>query len=101
MIQVNFDQEALKALYLEKVEERIKEIEETVFFMNSTQLKKYLNMGWNSIVENFLHDEEFGAIRLGNKWLFNKRQVDAYMQRFYEEVKQNGGDILKYRRPGQ
>lgn len=98
MIEVRINEEELKALYLQKVDDRIREIEQDVFFMNSKQLQKYLNMSWSSIVENILHDPELGAIRLGNKWLFHKRQVDVYMQRYYEEVRNNGGDILKYRR---
>ncbi|WP_404336407.1 hypothetical protein [Planococcus rifietoensis] len=98
MIQVSIDEEQLKALYLQEVAKRIEEIEQEVFFMNSKQLQKYLNMVWNSIQEHLLHDPEFGAIRLGSKWLFHKREVDAYMQRYYEEVRDNGGDILKYRK---
>lgn len=98
MIQVNIDQEQLKALYLEKMEERIKEIEETVFFMNSKQLQNYLNMSWNSIDKHFLHDPEFGAIRIGAKWLFNKRQVDSFMQKFYIDVRAQGGDIQKFKK---
>ena len=98
MIELHIDTDELKALYMAKLDERMKEIEQTVFFMNSKQLQKYLNMSWSSIVENILHDPELGAVRLGNKWLFNKRQVDIFMQRYYEEVRDNGGDILKYRR---
>lgn len=98
MIQVYIDQEELKEMYLAKLDERIKEIEQEVFFMNSKQLQKYLNMSWSSIVEHLLYDPEFGAIRLGARWLFHKRQVDTYMQLYYEEVRDNGGDIQKYRR---
>lgn len=100
MIHVQIDNEALKALYLERVNEHLKEIEETVFFMNSKQLQKYLNMSWSSIETYFLHDPEFGSIRLGSRWLHHKRQVDSYMERYYQEVKQNGGDITAYKRKG-
>ena len=98
MIELHIDTDELKALYIAKLDERMKEIEQDVFFMNSKQLQKYLNMGWNSIQEHLLHDPEFGAIKLGSRWLFNKKQVDVFMQRYYEEVRDNGGDILKYRR---
>lgn len=96
MIQVQIDELQLKAMYLEKLEERLKEIEETVFFMNSKQLTAYLNMSWASVEKHMLHDEEFGAIRLGQKWLFHKKTVDEYMNRFYRAVRDSGGDIQKY-----
>jgi hypothetical protein len=44
MINVEIDQEQLKELYLQKVEEHLQEIELEVFFMDSKQLAAYLNM---------------------------------------------------------
>lgn len=96
MIQVQIDEDELKAAYLQKLDEKMKEIEDTVFFMNSKQLQKYLNMSWSSIVEHLLHEEDFGAIRLGAKWLFNKRQVDCFMETFYKNVRSQGGEITSY-----
>ena len=101
MIQVSIDEEALKTLYLEKVEERLKELESTVFFMNSKQLQAYLGMSWNTITTCLMADEDFPKIRLGAKWLFPTKEVSDYMKIYYERVRDNGGDILKYRRPGQ
>lgn len=98
MITLEIDQKELKDLYLQKVEERLKEIEETVFFMNSKQLTAYLNMSWASVEKHMLHDEEFGAIRLGSKWLFHKKTVDEYMNKFYKNVRDNGGNIQKLTR---
>lgn len=96
MIQVSIDEEQLKALYLQKVDEKLKELEQDVFFMNSKQLQAYVNMSWPSIEKHILYDERFGAIRLGNRWLFHKKTVDEYMSKFYEAVRDQGGDIQKY-----
>lgn len=98
MFELKINEEELKALYLQKLDERMKEIEKDVFFMNSKQLQNYLNMGWSSIVQHLLHEEEFGSIRLGNKWLFEKKRVDAYMQKFSEDVRKQGGNIQTYQR---
>ncbi|WHX25137.1 helix-turn-helix domain-containing protein [Virgibacillus halodenitrificans] len=98
MIHFEIDEEQLKDLYLEKVEEKLEELEAEVFFMNSKQLSAYLNMSWNTIVEHLLYEDDFPSIRLGSKWLFNRKEVKAYMEKYYEAVRNNGGDILRYKR---
>ncbi|MCM3676906.1 helix-turn-helix domain-containing protein [Peribacillus simplex] len=98
MISFEIDQELLKALYLQKVEEHLQEIEMEVFFMDSKQLATYLNMSWNTIVSHLLYDEKFPKVRLGSKWLFNRKEVQEFMEKYYLEVRNNGGDILKYKR---
>ncbi|PAL05263.1 helix-turn-helix domain-containing protein [Peribacillus simplex] len=100
MINFEIDKEQLRELYLQKVEERLEALESEVFFMNSRQLAAYLNMSWNTICENLLYDQEFPSLRLGSKWLFNKKEVQMYMDKYYIEVRNNGGDILKYKRRG-
>lgn len=98
MISFEIDQELLKELYLQKVEEHLQEIEMEVFFMDSKQLATYLNMSWNTIVSHLLYDEKFPKVRLGSKWLFNRKEVQEFMEKYYLEVRNNGGDILKYKR---
>lgn len=98
MISFEIDQELLKELYLQKVEEHLQEIEMEVFFMDSKQLATYLNMSWNTIVSHLLYDEKFPKVRLGSKWLFNRKEVQEFMKKYYVEVRNNGGDILKYKR---
>lgn len=96
MITLNIDQEELKKIYLQKVEERLKEIEGEVFFFDSKQLQKYVSMGWNSIVSHLMSDPEFPKIRLGTRWLYPKHEVERYMKKYYEAVRDNGGDITKF-----
>jgi excisionase family DNA binding protein len=98
MIHLEIDEEQLKDLYLEKVEEKLEKLEADVFFMNSKQLSAYLNMSWNTIVEHLLYDKEFPSIRLGSKWLFNRKEVERYMDKYYVAVRNNGGDIVRYKR---
>ncbi len=100
MITLEINQEQLKELYLRKVEERLEELEAEVFFMNSKQLTSYLNMSWNSICTHLLYEENFPKIRLGSKWLFKRKDVQEYMEKYYDNVRNNGGDILKYKRKG-
>ena len=98
LITLKIDEEELKELYLQRVEEHLKELETDVFFMNSKQLSAYLNMSWKTIVTHFLYEEDFPKVRLGAKWLFNKKEVQEYMDKYYVEVRSNGGDFLRYKR---
>ena len=97
MINIEVDQEKLKELYLQKIDEHLQELESDVFFMNSKQLATYLNMSWNTIVTHLLYDEEFPKIRLGSKWLFHKKEVGKYMEKYYIEVRKSGRDINSYK----
>lgn len=101
MIEVSVDMKALEAIYLELIEKRLDEIEQKVFFYTSKELCKYLGMSWNTVTTCLMVDEDFPRVRLGNQWRFPAHEVKNYMEKYYEQVRDNGGDILKYRRPGQ
>ena len=66
MINIEVDQEKLKELYLQKIDEHLQELESDVFFMNSKQLA-------------------INKIRLGKR-LFHKKEVGKYMEKYYKEV---------------
>lgn len=98
MIQVNINEEELKEIYIKMVEERLTEIEGETFFLNSAQLKKYVGMSWNPIQLHLMSDPDFPAIRLGNKWLFPRNEVEQYMKKYYQAVRDSGGEITKFKR---
>lgn len=96
MIQIDFDQARLEELAKEALAERMKEIENDVFFMDSKQLQKFVGMSWNSITFHLLSDPTFPKLRLGSKWLFPRQEVESYMHKYYAAVRDGGGDIKKY-----
>ncbi|UJF27448.1 helix-turn-helix domain-containing protein [Planococcus sp. 107-1] len=100
MIQVQIDEAELKTMYLAKLEERMKEIEGEVFFMSSKELCRYVGMSWTNVVTHLLSDPEYPACRLGNKWLFPRKEVSEYMQKYYEAVRNDTGDIKTFKRMG-
>ena len=89
--------------YIEElVDERMKKIkkERTVYFLNTKQLEEYLGMSWPTITKVFLDDPAFPVLRKGKHYIFNKKELDEYLDEDCEEVKNSTGDILKYRRKG-
>lgn len=98
MINIEVNQEQLKQLYLQKIDERLEELDQEVFFMNSKQMLKVVNLSWNTFNEVFLGDPKFPVVRLGNgkKFLYPRKEVFAYLDKFYEAVRNDGGDIYRY-----
>lgn len=98
MIQIELNEEELKEIYIKMVEQRLTELEAETFFLDSKQLQKFTGMGWNSIVTHLLSDPNFPSLKLGKKWIFPRHEVEKYLQRYYEAVRDSGGDIIKYKR---
>lgn len=97
---MTINQQVIEEMARDAIEQRVKEIENTLYFMNTKQFLSYVNMSWNTANDVLLSDPEFDrvVIRLGNKFLYNKRELDAYLDKFFIAVLDNGGDISKYKR---
>ncbi|NRD81151.1 DNA-binding protein [Bacillus sp. BRMEA1] len=79
MVEIKLDDEELKSIYLEEVQKRLDDIELHSMLMDSKQLCKMLNLSWPTIEKLFLSDPNFPSIRIGKKWLFNRRFVQEYI----------------------
>jgi excisionase family DNA binding protein len=89
LIEIKLDETELKELYLSEVQKRLDKIELETMLMDSKQLCKMLSMSWPTVEKTFLSDRNFPSIRLGSKWLFNRKQVNEYIDRWSIEIKQN------------
>ncbi|WP_153731568.1 group-specific protein [Sporosarcina obsidiansis] len=97
MIEIAIDRNQIEEMAREAIREKLKAIDQEVYFMDSKQVLKYVNMSWNSFNTHILNDPNFhAAIRLGNKWLFDKKELDQYLADFFIAVRDVGGDIQKY-----
>jgi|SRR5690625_2127801 len=98
MINVEVNPDQVKELLLQKIEERLKELDQEVFFMNTRQMLRVVNLSWNTFNEIFLSDPRFPVVRLGNgnKFLYPRKEVFDYLDKFYIAVRDDGGDIYKY-----
>lgn len=97
MIQIDIDKNVIEEMAKQAIEERLKEFDKAVYFMDSKAVTKYVGMSWNSFDTHILNDPNFtAAIRLGNKWLFNRAELDIYLNKFFIAVRDSGGQIQKY-----
>ncbi len=98
MITLNINEEMLKEMYNQKIEEYLSTVERESMFMTFNDLVKYLNMSNVSIREFLLWRNDFPKIRLGSKWLFPRKEVAVFMMKYLEEVRAVGGDIHAMKR---
>ncbi|WML46445.1 helix-turn-helix domain-containing protein [Neobacillus sp. PS3-40] len=87
MIDIKFNEDELKALYLEEVQKRLDKIELQSLLMDSKQLCRMLSLSWPTVEKMFLRDPNFPSIRIGSKWLFNRREVERYINLWSIEIK--------------
>lgn len=93
IIKVDLNEESLKKLYLVEVKKHLAKLEADTFLMDSKQLCKMLNLSWPTIEKLFLNDPEFPKIRVGKKWIFNRKKVENYIERWTEEIQELGGEV--------
>ncbi|MEK3856588.1 helix-turn-helix domain-containing protein [Cytobacillus sp. FSL H8-0458] len=82
MIEIKLDKEELKAMYLAEVQKRLDQIEFDSLLMDSKQLCKMLSLSWPTIEKLFIRDPNFPKIRVGTKWLFNRNEVQNYIDQW-------------------
>jgi excisionase family DNA binding protein len=87
MIEIKLDDDQLKELYLAEVQKRLDKFEIESLLMDSKQLCKFLSLSWPTVQQNFIIDPNFPSIRLGNKWLFNRKEVQEYINHWSIEIK--------------
>lgn len=97
MLELTIDQSRIEEMAREAIDAKLKNMDQEIYFMDSKQVVKYVNMSWNSFNTHIMNDPNFNAaIRLGSKWLFDKKELDKYLDKFFVAVRNNGGDIQKY-----
>lgn len=93
LVKLALNEESLKELYLVEVKKHLAELEMDTFLMDSKQLCKVLNLSWPTIEKLFLNDPQFPKIRIGKKWIFNRKEVEKYIERWSEEIREQGGEV--------
>lgn len=87
MIEIKLDEQELKELYLSEVQKRLDEIELQSLLMDTKQLCRSLSLSWPTVEKLFISDPNFPKIRVGSKWLFNRKEVERYIDLWSVEVK--------------
>ncbi|MCM3363184.1 DNA-binding protein [Niallia sp. MER TA 168] len=87
MIEVKLDEKEIKNMYQDAIQKRLEEMDLESILMDTKQLCKTLSLSWPTVEKLFLSDPNFPSLRVGKKWLFNRKQVQEYVDRWYMDAR--------------
>ena len=92
--QVHVAEDFIKELCLEEVNKKLEKVLMDHLLMDSKELCRTLSLSWPTVEKIFLHDPEFPKMRVGKKWVFNKLEVQEYINKWSIEIREKKGGIV-------
>lgn len=85
MLTVKIDENEVRELYLEKLEEKIREVDAEMVFWDTNELKRRTCLSWNTIQDKFFYDPRFPKYKVGGKWLFPAKETKEFLLTWISE----------------
>lgn len=85
LLTVQIDEQEVRQLLLEKIEQKVKEIDAEMVFWDSKELMRRTCLSWNTIQEKFFHDPRFPKFKVGGKWLFPAEETKRFLLQWLHE----------------
>jgi excisionase family DNA binding protein len=93
VLNIIVDENELMKLYREEIRKRLDKIEDQTLFIDVKELCKMLSLSRPTVEKLFLYNPDFPKIRVGKKWLFNRKEVEAYIKQWSINIRKAGGSI--------
>ena len=88
MIQVQVDEEAIKKLYKEAIDEKLKDFNKDLIYWDTKELKRRTTLSWSTIQATFFFDENFPKVKLGSKWLFPAKEAQEFLEKWLNKQRE-------------
>lgn len=85
MLSVQIDEQEVRQLYLEKLEEKVKEVDKELVFWSRKELMRRTCLSWNTIQDHFFFDPRFPKYKVGAKWLFPAEEAKKFLLQWLSE----------------
>ncbi|WAA10813.1 group-specific protein [Fervidibacillus albus] len=85
MIQVEINEQEIKELALEKIEEKLKSVDQELVFWDRKELMRRTCLSWNTIQDKFFFDPRFPKHKVGGKWLFPAQETKEFLLQWIRE----------------
>lgn len=85
MLNVEINEQEVKQLCLEKIEELLKDVEKDLVFWDRRELLRRTCLSWNTIQEYFFFDPRFPKHKVGAKWLFPAQATKQFLLQWLSE----------------
>lgn len=79
VLDIEINKEEVKQMYLDKLQERIKEVEVELVFWDMKELKRRTCMGETTLKDHFFYDPKFPKYKVGGKWYFPARETQQFL----------------------
>lgn len=93
MLNLSFDENEFKNLYLEEVRKRVDEIEEQTLLIDAKELCRMLSLSRPTVEKLFISEPDFPVLRYGKKLLFNRKEIEIYINEWSKNVRKKGGQV--------
>ena len=90
MLNIQVDENEARQLYLERLEEKLKEIDSELVFWDSKELMRRTCMSWNTIQDKFFFDPRFPKFKVGQKWMFPAEETKRFLLQWLREQPTKG-----------
>ena len=85
MLTVQIDEQEVRKLLDEKIEQKIKEVDAELVFWDSKELMRRTCLSWNTILDKFFYDPRFPKFKVGGKWLFPAQETKEFLLNWLRE----------------
>ena len=79
MISVKVDENEIRELALEKIEEHLKKVDTEMVYWDTNELKRRTCMSWPTILSTFFHHVDFPKFKIGQKWYFPAKEAREFL----------------------
>jgi phage pi2 protein 07 len=85
LLKIQIDEEEIRKIYLEKVQEKIKELESEMVWWSTKELMRQTDMCWNTIQKKFFFDPRFVKHKVGAEWRFPAEESKKFLLQWLSE----------------
>jgi hypothetical protein len=85
LLNIQIDENEALKLYMEKVEEKLKDFDAELVFWDSKELMRRTCMSWNFIQDQFFFDSRFPKYKVNSKWVFPAKETREFLLTWLKE----------------
>jgi hypothetical protein len=85
MIDIKLNEDELRKLYIEKIENHLYNFDMERTLWDSKELCRQTCMSWSTIQREFLYDKRFIKFKVGNKWKFPAKEAKEFIRMWIKE----------------
>jgi phage pi2 protein 07 len=79
VLNIQIDEQEVRRMLLEKVEEKVKKLDNDLVFWDAKELMRRTGMSWGTIQTEFFFDPRFKKHKVGTKWRFPGEESKKFL----------------------